>query len=196
MAIFNPQVQPTNDPNYLGYSRGIEGGFGVKSGVPGVDKSSSILIDTAATGLSESASIVDTGIKDYLKDNIRNTVEKQRDDYTQYLTTLKKVAQTNTIPGAGATDSILEGDGGGDVPDGLQAGLDRAKNLAAAGNTGNRINDTLYSASLASSASELRTKWAGYKDYIDQKFSEYSGMNPANAYYKNLMQDKIGRAHV
>lgn len=181
MAIFNPQTQPTNDPNYLGYSKGIEGGFGI-------DKSTGIGLETAAKGLEEGVSIVDTGIKDYLKDNIRNTVEKQRDDYTSYLNTLKNIAQTNQIPGAGG-DSIMDANASMDIPDGLQAGLDRAKSLAAATNTGNRINDTLYTANLASSASELRTKWAGYKDYIDQKFSEYSGMNPANAYYKNLMQD-------
>lgn len=181
-AVFNPQVQPANDPNYLGYSKGIEGGFGV-------DKSAGISLETAGKGLEEGASIVDTGIKDYLKDNIRSTVEKQRDDYTQYLVTLKNIAQTNTIPGAGTSDSIMDANASADIPDGLQAGLDRAKSLAAAGNTGNRINDTLYSANLASAASELRTKWGGYKDYIDQKFSEYSGFNPANAYYKNLMQD-------
>lgn len=182
MAIFNPQTQPTNDPNYLGYSKGIEGGFGV-------DKSTGIGLETAAKGIEEGVSIVDTGIKDYLKDNIRNTVEKQRDDYTSYLTSLKNIAQTNVIPGAGTTDSIMDANASMDIPDGLQAGLDRAKSLAAASNTGNRINDTLYTANLASAASELRTKWGGYKDYIDQKFSEYSGMNPANAYYKNLMQD-------
>lgn len=181
MAIFNPQVQPANDPNYLGYSKGIEGGYGV-------DKSGGIALQTAATGIEEGVSIVDTGIKDYLKDDIRKTVEKQRDDYTQYLETLKSIAQTNQIPGAGG-DSIMDANASMDIPDGLQAGLDRAKNVAAAGNTGNRINDTLYSANLASSASELRNKWGGYKDYIDEKFAQYSGMNPANAYYKNLMQD-------
>lgn len=183
MAVFNPQSQPPNDPNYLGYSKGIEGGFGV-------DKSGGIALDTAATGITEGVSIIDTGIKDSLKDTIRGTVEKQRDDYTQYLETLKKIAQTNQIPGSDNTgESIMDANASMDVPDGLQAGLDRAKNLAAAGNTGNRINDTLYSANLASAASELRTKYAGYKDYIDSEFSKYSGMNPANAYYKNLMQD-------
>lgn len=182
MAIFNPQIQPTNDPNYLGYSKGVDG-FGV-------DKSTGIALETAAKGLEEGVTIVDTGIKDYLKDNIRNTVEKERGDYTQYLNTLKNVAQTNTIPGAGTDDSIMDANASMDIPSGLQVGLDRAKSLAAAGNTGNKINDTLYTARLASEASELRYKWgAGYKDFIDQKFSEYSGMNPANAYYKNLMQD-------
>lgn len=182
MAVFNPQVQPTNDPSYLGYSRGISDGYGV-------DKSKGIALETVGKGIEEGVTIADTGIKDYLKNDIRKTVEKQRDDYTQYLETLKGIAQTNQIPGAGDGDSIMDANASMDIPDGLQAGLDRAKNLAAAGNTGNRINDTLYSANLASSASELRNKWGGYKDYIDEKFAQYSGMNPANAYYKNLMQD-------
>lgn len=181
MAIFNPQVQPTNDPNYLGYSKGIEGGFGV-------DKSTGMALDTLGDSLKEGVTIADTAVKDTLKDDIRRTVEKQRGDYTQYLETLKGIAQTNVIPGAG-TDSILDANASMDIPDGLEAGLDRAKAMGAATGTGNRINDTLYSANLASSASELRAKWPGYKDYIDQKFSEYSGFNPANAYYKNLMQD-------
>lgn len=181
MAVFNPQVQPTQDPNYLGYSKGIEGGYGV-------DKSTGLALDTIGTGIEGAANIADTGVKDYLKTNIRNTVEKERSDYTDYLETLKGAALTNKIPGAG-TDSIMDANASMDVPDGLQAGLDSAQSLAAASNTGNKINDTLYSARLAASASELRSKWGGYKDYIDQKFSEYSGMNPANAYYKNLMQD-------
>lgn len=181
MAIFNPQVQPTNDPNYLGYSKGIEGGYGV-------DKSKGIALETAGSGIEGAVSIADTGVKDYLKDNIRDTVEKQRSDYTQYLETLKTMAAANKIPGA-STDSLMDANASADIPDGLQAGLDRAANIAAGGNTGNRINDTLYTANLASSASELRAKWPGYKDYIDEKFSSYSGMNPANAYYKNLMQD-------
>ena len=76
-----------------------------------------------------------------------------------------------------------------DVPDGLQAGLDRSAKYGAASATGNKINDTFYSARLAAEASGLRSTWSGYKDYIDEQFHKYSGMDPANAYYKNLMQD-------
>lgn len=185
MAIFNPQVQPAQDtaPSYLGYSKGIDGGFGV-------DKSKGVALETIGQGITEGTTIVDTGIKDYLKNNVRDTVEKQRDDYTSYLQTLKGMQQANTIPGADASgDSLMDANASADMPAGLEAGLDRAKAIAAASTTGNRINDTLYTANLASAASQLRTNWPGYKDYIDSKFAEYSGMNPANAYYKNLMQD-------
>jgi hypothetical protein len=181
MAVFNPQ-EPTNDPNYLQYSHGISGGYGV-------DKSKGIALETVGTGIEGAVSIADTGVKDYLKDKVRGTVEKERTDYTNYLETLKQVAQTNTIPGAGDGDSLMDANASMDVPDGLQAGLDRSSKYGAASATGNKINDTLYTARLASEASGLRSTWSGYKDYIDEQFHKYSGMDPANAYYKNLMQD-------
>src|SRR5882757_6453549 len=180
MAVFNP-LEPTNDPNYLNYSRGAEGG--------GVDKSTGIALETAGKAIEGVAEIADTGVKGYLKDKVRGTVEKERNDYTNYLQTLKQIAQTNTIPGAGDGDSMLDANASMDVPDGLQAGLDRAGKYGAVSATGNKINDTLYTARLASEASGLRSTWSGYKDYIDEQFHKYSGMDPANAYYKNLMQD-------
>lgn len=181
MAVFNPQ-EPSQDPNFTRDSHGISGGFGV-------DTSTGIGLETAAKGITEGVGIIDTGVKDYLKDTVRNTVEKERADYTSYLETVKTMQQANKIPGAGDGESIMDANASADIPDGLQAGMDRAKSLAAAGNTGNKINDTLYSARLASEASGLRGQWSGYKDYIDEQFSKYSGMDPANAYYKNLMQD-------
>lgn len=183
-AVFNPQEAPTNDPNYLGYSKGIEGGFGV-------DTSKGIALKTAATGIEEGVSIADTGVKDFLKDKVRDTVEKERSDYTNYLETLKTIQQTSKIPGAdNSGDSLMDANASMDVPAGLQAGLDRAGSYGAAATSGNKINDTLYTARLASEASGLRSQWgSGYKDYIDEQFAKYSGMNPANAYYKNLMQD-------
>src|SRR6266705_4251898 len=180
MAIFNPQ-EPTNDPNYLQYSHGISGGFGV-------DKSKAVALETLGTGIEGAVSIADTGIKEYLKTNVRNTVEKERGAYTGYLETLKSIAQTNAIPGEGG-DSLMYSNASMDMPDGLQAGLDRSSKYGAASATGNKINDTLYTARLASEASGLRSTWSGYKDYIDEQFHKYSGMDPANAYYKNLMQD-------
>lgn len=182
MAVFNPQEPPTNDPNYLGYSKGIDGGYGV-------DKSLGITLDTAATGIKEGASIADTAVNNYLGNKVRGIVEKERGDYTQYLESLKQIAQTNKIPGAGEGESIMDANASMDIPDGLQAGLDRASNYGAASTSGNKINDTLYTARLAAEASGLRATWSGYKDKIDEDFSKYSGMNPANAYYKNLMQD-------
>ena len=38
-------------------------------------------------------------------------------------------------------------------------------------------------------AKQLRAQYPGYREYIDQKVSEASGLPVANAYYKNLMQD-------
>src|SRR6266704_1387158 len=181
MAIFNPQ-EPTNDPNYLQYSHGISGGFGV-------DKSKAVALETLGTGIEGAVDIADTGIKGYLKKNVRDTVEKERGDYTNYLETLKKIAQTNAIPGEGGGDSLMDSNASMDIPDGLQAGLDRSSKYGAASATGKKINDTLYTARLASEASGLRSTWSGYKDYIDEQFHKYSGMDPANAYYNTLMQD-------
>src|SRR5260370_10264941 len=126
MAVFNPQ-EPTNDPNYLQYSRGISGGYGV-------DKSKAIALETVGQGIEGAVSIADTGVKDYLKTNIRNTVEKERGDYTNYLETLKKVAETNTIPGTDG-DSLLDANASMDIPAGLQAGLDRSSKYRAASAT-------------------------------------------------------------
>jgi hypothetical protein len=51
------------------------------------------------------------------------------------------------------------------------------------------MNDTLYTGALNSLAKQLRSQYPGYRDYIDEQIQSVSGMNPANAFMKNLLED-------
>lgn len=180
--VFNPQIQPTNDPNYLGYSRSVE--------APAPNQATKMALETLGATGEGLIGLADTTVKKSLDDTVRKTVETHRDSYTSALQSVRNQQNAGLIPVAGSTDSLMDANASMDVPDGLSAGLDRAANIgAAAGQSNNRINDTLYTANLTAAAKQLRAQYPGYKDYIDERFSKISGMDPANAYYKNLMED-------
>lgn len=78
-----------------------------------------------------------------------------------------------------------------DLPPGLDSGLDRVRQLAAAKAAGSvKLNDTQYAMETLSVAKNLRATYGtGYRDYIDSEVSKASGLPVANSYYQNLMLD-------
>jgi len=181
MAVFNPQVQPTNDPNWTNVSRPIS------DVTP--DKSAAIAISGSAELLDSGVKIADTLTKQSIKQDVYSGVDKLRDAYTDSLKDLRnaQIASTDTT----LLPSKDNGDGGGDNPPvGLQNGLDRVKQIGVAiAQNGGKINDTLYTGALNSMAKQLRSSYPGYRDYIDEQIKSVSGMDPANAFMKNLMED-------
>lgn len=186
MAVFNPQVQPTQDPNYLNISRPI-------SDVT-ADKSGGMLMAAAGEALTGTVELVDRTEKDYLKDKITTDVQGLQDNYITGL----KGARGAQIAGQQPAGLIPEPDPAtlaGDepqVPAGVQQGIQRAQQLAEAriqnGGSG-KANDTLYAGALYSYTKQLRTENPGYIDYIDQQIAKVSGKDPANYFMQNILQD-------
>lgn len=185
MAVFNPNVPDPNvsDPNYLNYSRVVD--------APPADKTAGMAFAAAGDALTGGVEIAEGIQKQIINDKVREAVETQRDAQTSALERIRSEQKAGLIPGGNPNGSLLDtGEEASSAPESLEASLDRADTIGAARAQGaNRINDTYYTMNLSSLAKNLRNQYPGHKDYIDERFAKIAGMDPANAYYKNLMED-------
>lgn len=177
MAVFNPELPNTNDPNYTRESHPI-------GGVP-ADTSASIAISGAADILGSGVKAIDTDIKKSAQLDVQSGIDKLRDATTDQLQTLRNVQigqqQASLLPDDSAQAN---------PPQSLQNGLARINTLGTAmAQNGGKTNDTLYTGALVATAKQLRAQYPGYRDYIDEQIKSISGIDPANAYMKNLMED-------
>lgn len=196
MAVFNPQVQPTQDPNYLRYARVVE----PPPSSPVIsDTSTGMGLTAAAQGLESAVTLVDTAIKKGISNTAYEQVDPLRDKYTSGLEQIKSDLNAGLIPAPSktvsgtTTGSLLDSNASaddGELPAGLESGLTRVQQLAVAKAAGSpRLNDTQYAKDTLSVAKQLRNQFPGYREYIDQKVSEASGLPVANSYYMNMLQD-------
>lgn len=187
MAVFNPDVGNPNDPNYLNYSKVVEG--------PSPNTSKSLALKAFGEGLSGLAGIADKFIEGKAKIAATEGVDAIRDITTQALETATGIQPVVPQPvqtslGNKVGDpSLLDSNASADVPVGVQGGLTRMGTLSAARQATSGKNDTLYVQQLTSLAKNLRAQYPGYRDYIDAQISSMTGMNPANAYVNSLLAD-------
>lgn len=186
MASFDPQGQFGNDPNYLNYPRVVD--------MPATELSrpSNLAAGVLGEGV-KAATVVDTAIKEGIKNNAYAQVDPERDKFTSALEGVKKQLDDGTLP-VGNRKSLLDAnasaDAEPDLPDGVQGGIDRVQQLAQAYAAGSpKINDTQYSAATLSIAKQLRSQYPGYREEVDAAVSQASGLPVANSYYQNLMTD-------
>lgn len=187
MAIFNPEVAVSDVPNFTNITKPI-------SGVE-ANKSLGIGLSTLGDALSGIVNIADTAVKDTIKKDVYAKVDQTRDSYTNTLEQLRNAQQGSVVPaavqtGSGTTagQSLTGGPPTAPVPAAIDVGLNKVDAVQAALAAG-KVNDTYYTQRLNSIAKDLRTQYPGYREYIDQRISEATGINPANAYVKNLMED-------
>lgn len=187
MSVFNPQVSPTQDPNYLGYAKVVD--------APAPDQSSALAISASANLLEGGVHAIDTSIKKGIENEATRLIDPERDKMTAAFEQAKKdtaitPAPVQTVSGT-TTGSLLDANASMDAPnapDGVEQGLDRITQLSDARKAA-KINDTQYSGNVLSIAKQLRAQYPGYREYIDDQVSKISGLPVANAYYKNLMED-------
>lgn len=181
MAAFDPQVPDVNPPDWTRVSRPIQ----QPESITKADTSTGILLHTGANVLEEGAKLYDTTEKSFLKDKVETGVNKLRDDY---INAYQGIRDSQTlIPNQ--EQSLAEAQQP-PVPGGLQGGITRLQQVAQAQiqNQGH-VNDTLYTMQLNSLTKQLRNQYPGYKDYIDEQVKSVSGVDPANAVMKNLLED-------
>lgn len=174
--VFNPAVPSGGDPNYTNISKPIS------DITP--DKSTAISIEGAGNVLGEVVKATDTDIKAAAHEDVLAGVDRLRDGATDALKTIRNVQI------ASANQSLVPDSDAPDAPPQLQSGLQRVQSLGTAiAQNGGKINDTLYTGALVSLTKQLRAQYPGYRDYIDEQVQSVSGVNPANAFMKNLMED-------
>lgn len=186
MAIFNPQEDPVQPKTYEREFRPI--------GDIAADKSTALAISGATEALASGVGLAEQTAQEYLKEKVSAGVNTLRGATTLSYEDIRNAALTGGQASpqaqrtAGFTGTLVQDQT--DAPPALQAGLDRAGDIATARNQGTvRANDTLYTGALNSLAKQLRNEFPGHKDFIDEQIAKISGKNPANAYMDNLLQD-------
>ena len=194
MAVFNPGVEEGKDkmPSYLkGYSDSIT--------QPKGDTSTGMYLSTAAAGVEGLAGLVETTAKDIINKDVRSTVEPIREDFTKTLEQATAVQKNSVVPAAvqtsqGPSTDIMGANASIDrpIPQSVENGLGRVEAIQSAMANG-KVNDTYYDLRLKNAVTDLRSKYPGFVDYIDSRVSAITGINPANAYIQNMMQDLNAR---
>lgn len=189
MAVFNPTVPQGQDnmPDWTKVTKPIDSFQ--------ADKSTGLAYSTIGTGIEGGASIIDTTAKDIIKKDVRSTVEPIREDFTNTLVAARDQALNGVVPqpvqtptGSTAQSILPQDQPTQSVPNAIKGGLDKVQALQLAAENG-KVNDTYYDMRLKAAVTDLRAKYPGYVDYIDQQVSSITGINPANALVQNLMQD-------
>lgn len=185
MAVFNPQVQPTNDPNWLGWSKPIT--------QPEGDKSTGIALgeigEIGAAGLK----LADTATKSVIEDQIYTAAKAEQSRFTTDLATaddairLAQAGKTTTTSDAQPL-SLLNAQTGPNVPNDLKnlpIMVDSLGNARANG----KLDPTPYYARLDALAKDFRSRYPGYREYVDEVMQKASGVDPANKYIQSVTAD-------
>lgn len=220
-AVFNPEIQRTNDPNYGNNSRAIDTPDGIRpQGVAqnqimpegqkigdvsaqyeGQAKAFEMQGQAASNkGYGDLFSNI-VGIADYLgkggvqlvKKDIENKVyEIASNERSAYTQELEKLKQQVGVGNIVGSSSGPTNADGEPIPEAVSELGGTLATLKSA-RDGGKITKTDYWGRLAAEAQNLRAQYPGFKAEIDAEFSKVTGQNPANARVNGLISE-INRA--
>ena len=160
MAEFNPQVGVAN-ADYTGASRGM-----------GPNRAFEALFE----GIANVGQGLVNGIDQGIQQNIREEVQAGYDTVNE-IYGVDDTAQLFAAPNEAA-----------DLPGDINAAKEYLPKLAKAYQQGS-IKESHYYARLEAQVRQLRSKYPGYRDQIDQIVGEVTGVTPANALRRSLMAE-------
>lgn len=198
MAPFNPTVSPVsiNDPSWLRSSKDIAA-VPAPPAITSSEEATGRTIGQFAKIGAEAASNADAYMKSVITEKVYGGVDAEREPYTNALekalgnkggqTDVQSPPQQDFVgPPTAPAMNIL--------PDGQAEAMPASlQNLGSKLDVLNQAKiakpdlETYYIGSLNALAKNLRNQYPGYRDYIDSQISQVTGMNPANAYYNNLV---------
>lgn len=194
MAVFDPQFE-SPDPSYLKLSK--------PTGEAMADTSTGQAIAAFGKGLEGAVGLADTAFKDTIKNEIATRSDAAKDDFLGQLEQFQR--RNNTTPttpngpsvplprsdprkaNAMASDDDLTATD--NTPAGLQAGLQGVQKIGNAISQSGKTRTTDLDANLTDILKDLRNRFPGYRDYIDQQGSSIIGYNPGN----KLIADKVAQ---
>lgn len=188
MASFNPAVQPTQDPNWLGWSKPIT--------QPEGDKSAGVALSEAGSLLGEGLKTADFFVKSGIQDQIIAGVDKERDAYTSTLAATNDAVHSGTqvaqAAGTTTTDAtplnLLSIPADKPLPSQL-GNLSSTLSTLDGAKANGKLSETAYYGRLDALAKDLRSRYPGYRDYIDNEFKSVSGVDTANKYLSGMISD-------
>jgi len=188
MARITQEVRPTNDPSYIGLSREPDRIRPNQS------------LGTLFEGIGQAADGVVTAVDNYNQSSIDNEIRKGNE----------KLTSEQGVQAALDTDGGLFGKTGGqretvtgaerfpltrlNVPPNAPEVEKQMQRLAEARAQG-QIGDTSYYTKLEALSRQLKARYPGYRDVIDQKFQSITGVVPANALRREIDQQLEKQAH-
>lgn len=173
MASFVQYNETPLPENYSGRSRGVD------------PAKANQAFGTLFEGIGE---LVSTGVKVADTKNISN-INKELEtgvDAIRGAQGVDAAVQDATITG-GETGANVPG-GGASPPPGVSIATNEIARINQAYKEG-KIGDTYYYSKVEALARQVRNKYPGYREIIDQKVSSIIGTNPANALRSSLIQD-------
>lgn len=180
MAIFNPAPNPTNDPEYLRYSKEpdrVQANTAAGKFAEGLGG----LLGNGMKGL-------DIGIADAMKKQARDLIEPIRDAHGADVTPDEVPAIAGTGSRSSKYDTLGVVEDTSAVPKQFAqnlAGLKRVSDAYGAG----AMSDSHYYSSLESAVKELRARFPGYEEQIDNAVKDITGVIPANALRSSILRD-------
>jgi len=125
-------------------------------------------------------------IKKDIEDKVYDVANKERQNYTEYLESIKASGKMKGILSGDGGDG--EGDGGG-PPDEISTDLPQTLERLNGARQAGKISNTDYQGRLLAAAKDLRARHPGFRKEIDDEFAKVTGVNPANAYVNSLLRD-------
>lgn len=194
-TIFNPGLANTPLEDFTRLSRA--------SDAPRLSSASGKLLETGGEVFADAVKVAHTITEQDLGDRIRNAAENERDPYNDRLaaaldeakglnkpaggTVTRVDTKGNPIGPRGSLD-ILSQSEGTETPLALQNLNENLTSLSGAKANG-KLSRTDYIARLDSLAKDFRADFPGWRDYIDKKFEQVTGMIPANALVQSRISD-------
>jgi len=186
MAIFNPQIPDTQDPNWLNLSKPIS--------QPSGDTSTGVALSSTADVLGDALKFGEKATKSVVEDEIWQAAKAEQADYQATLLQAKNAVQTAQLRDQGATPgaqpvNILSANTSSapGIPKALQNltySIDGLGNARANG----KLSETDYDMRLDAMAKDFRARYPGMVEFIDKTFEKATGRDSAN----KLIQGALG----
>jgi hypothetical protein len=170
------------------------------------NKSAGAFVEGAASLFDEGVKATDKGIERNMGKRAYELVDEKRDSFGVGEAALNArmglpikdatldpdgavVSDTDAETGAGTSDAT-DFSSAKRQPPAIDRGIDRASRIQRAGDIG-KLSPSEYNANMEAVVRQLRAEYPGYRDQIDQKISQITGMTPANALRSSLLRDQI-----
>lgn len=177
MAIFNPEPNPTSDPNYLNQSRGTDRAQ--------ADLSTGIMLK----GIGNIVGAVAKGTAAVAEDSIDQQIKRRvNEERNPIIEAYEQNARQNgpTVETNNPLSLTPPASQGPYVPPALNAAMGPIENLARAQAQGKLQDSSYYYSRLQGIVRDVKSQFPGYEDIVDQKIKQATGIVPANALVQSL----------
>lgn len=176
MALFNPETPVQADNPYFWAKPTSE----PKPDISGEIKGKAIgqALDAGGSAIREGAQGITAAYEKGIQNTIYSAVDPLRDQYMERLHSTDQALQGRDTPDPLGRDAPRDVKG---LPNTLST-LDSAR-------ANGKLSQTDYDARLNALAKEVRGKYPGYRQYVDEEFKRITGRDSANQYIRSVIQD-------